>query len=101
MPHEDRASLAGLLLGDLLLSRHRTRLRRQVLDAGIPAAIIDEALATLTERAWLLRDLAYLRLSRQLFGMWHVFHLPLVYGMYAIAALHIGVALYFGYGIFS
>jgi hypothetical protein len=99
VPHDDRASLAGLFLGDLLLQRHRTQLRRKVLDAGIPASVIDDALATLTERAWLLRDLAYLRLSQRLFGMWHVFHLPLVYGMYAIAALHVGVALYFGYGI--
>ena len=99
IPHDDRASVAGLVFGDLLLQRHRTRLRRQVLDAGIPTAVIDEALATLTERAWLLRDLAYLRLCRQLFGMWHVFHLPLVYGMYGIAALHVGVALHFGYGI--
>lgn len=99
IPHEDRASLAGLFLGDLLLQRHRARLRTQVQASGLPASALDETLETITERAWLLRDLAYLRLSQRLFEMWHVFHQPLVYVMYGIAALHVGVAFYFGYGV--
>ena len=32
----------------------------------------------------------------RLFAMWHVFHLPLVYVMFAIAALHVGLAVYLG-----
>jgi hypothetical protein len=53
--------------------------------------------AAMAERAQLLRRLAQLNRTRQRFSAWHVFHQPLVYVMFAIAAIHIGVAVYFGY----
>jgi hypothetical protein len=36
--------------------------------------------------------------TRRLFALWHVFHLPLVYVMFAIALVHIALAVYLGYG---
>jgi hypothetical protein len=29
--------------------------------------------------------------------MWHLFHRPLVVGLFAIVAVHVGVAVFFGY----
>ena len=51
----------------------------------------------LGERGAALRKLAHLNRTKRLFSMWHVFHQPLVYVMFAIAALHVGVAVYLGY----
>ena len=75
----------------------RRRVRRALAAEGIPqdrASAIADALA---ERAQLSRRLAQLNRTRTLFSAWHVFHQPLVYVMFAIAAVHIGVAVYFGY----
>lgn len=49
------------------------------------------------ERATLLRRIDRLERTRQLFQLWHVFHRPLVWVMFAIAVFHVGVAVYFGY----
>jgi cytochrome b561 len=35
--------------------------------------------------------------TKRLFDLWHVFHLPLVWVMFAIVSLHVAVALYLGY----
>jgi hypothetical protein len=67
---------------------------------GFPADLVREAIVVASARASLLRRLAYLQRTRQLFAMWHVFHLPLVYVMFAIVLVHIGVALYLGYAFF-
>ncbi len=45
----------------------------------------------------LARRIAHLHRTRQLFGLWHLFHRPLVYVMFILVALHIGVAFYLGY----
>ena len=50
----------------------------------------------MAERALLLRRLARLNRTKHLFSMWHVFHQPLVYVMFAIASLHVGIAVYLG-----
>ena len=48
-------------------------------------------------RALLGRRAAHLQRTKQLFDLWHVFHLPLVYLLLVIAAAHIGLAIYMGY----
>lgn len=81
----------------------RLRLRalaRQMTRNGFPADLVSEAIEVASARATLLRRLGYLQRTKQLFAMWHVFHLPLVYVMFAIAIVHIGVALYLGYAFF-
>jgi hypothetical protein len=73
------------------------RLRRELRRAGIDRALAAGVTASMGERLRLVRRLAYLNRTKRLFAMWHVFHQPLVYVMFAIAALHIGVAVYLGY----
>jgi hypothetical protein len=68
--------------------------------SGFPPDLVREAIDVASARATLLRRLAYLQRTKQLFAMWHVFHLPLVYVMFTIAIVHIGVALYLGYAFF-
>lgn len=49
------------------------------------------------ERALLAYRLAALDRTKRLFALWHVFHLPLVWLMFGIVTLHVGLALYLGY----
>ena len=78
--------------------RRRLRhLRREMRDAGVAPDLTTRALALSRERVQLLRRLRYLDRTRRLFAMWHVFHQPLVYLMFIIVALHIGLAFYLGY----
>jgi hypothetical protein len=53
-----------------------------------------------SERATLARRLVHLDRTKRFFAAWHIFHQPLVYVMFAIAALHVAVAVYMGYSIF-
>jgi hypothetical protein len=75
--------------------RARWRTRR-ALDAE-RAAFLRDALALVRERVVLERRLAVLDRTRRLFALWHVLHVPLVWLMFAIAALHVGITLYLGY----
>jgi len=49
----------------------------------------------------LLRRIAYLRQTRKLFELWHVFHRPLAAVMLAIVIVHVATAIYLGYGFFG
>jgi len=62
-------------------------------DASVSARLT----ALLTERADLQQRRHALGVTKRVFELWHVFHLPLVWIMYAIVALHVAVALYLGY----
>jgi hypothetical protein len=53
--------------------------------------------AALGERLRLQHRRSALAATRRLFDLWHVFHLPLVWVMFAIVSLHVGVSLYLGY----
>ncbi|MBP7571257.1 MAG: hypothetical protein KBA95_14445 [Acidobacteria bacterium] len=75
----------------------RRQARRALLHAGAAPDLVREALSLSRERSFLLRRLRYLERTRRLFAMWHVFHQPLVYVMFLIAALHISLAVYLGY----
>jgi hypothetical protein len=88
---------------DLFFGELRARARLALLRRHLTALNVDvnavNALVTLAlERASLARRLAHLERTRRLFELWHVFHRPLVYGMFVIVALHVGIALFFGYG---
>ena len=60
-------------------------------------AFSDEIDALHREREVLVRQLAGLERTKKLFELWHVFHRPLVWLMFAIAAVHVALALYMGY----
>jgi hypothetical protein len=74
----------------MLMRRH---LRAARVDLAAITAVVDDAAA----RAMLARRLAHLQRARHLFALWHVFHRPLVYALFVIVALHVGIAVYFGY----
>jgi hypothetical protein len=75
----------------------RRRVRRELAEAGVGQSLASAIADAFAERAQFSRRLATLNRTRALFSAWHVFHLPLVYVMFAIVAVHVGVAVYFGY----
>lgn len=77
--------------------RERRRIGRTLTSHGIEAAVARGFVAALAERTVLEKRLARLQRTKRLFSLWHVFHQPLVYIMFSIAILHVGVALYMGY----
>lgn len=61
------------------------------------AAVSAQLTALLAERAGLQQRRHALAVTKRVFDLWHVFHLPLVWIMFAIVTLHVAVALYLGY----
>ena len=97
-PRTSHPSLSGLFIGELRarvrLAVVRRRLRALDVDVDSLDAMVDLAL----ERASLSRRLAHLERTKRVFELWHVFHRPLVFGLFVIVAIHVGVAVFFGYG---
>jgi hypothetical protein len=97
VPAPGAASWLGLLFGEIG-ARYRLRsFARDVRRAGLPADHQEEAVRLTCDRVLLLRRVAYLEKTKAAFTLWHVFHLPLVWVLLAIAAVHIGLAVYLGY----
>lgn len=90
-----------LFLGEFRLRARLWLLRRQMLEAGVDLATVHDRVALAAENAAVARRLAHLHRTRRLFAVWHVFHQPLVIAMFAIVAIHVGIALYFGYARFA
>lgn len=90
-------SFFDLFVGELTLKSRTQRFQRELTAAGLDADLAHAVVALTRERATLLRRIAYLQKTKMLFGLWHVFHLPLVYLLLVIVAAHVGVALYLGY----
>jgi hypothetical protein len=78
----------------------RRRLRRALVAAGADPATARTVTEAMAERDALTRRLRHLARRQRLFAAWHVFHLPLVYVMFGIAALHVALAIYMGYSFF-
>jgi len=98
VPATDRSlALVGLLLGELRMRRALVGLRHEIEQAGMTPELLQTAVQLIAERAALLRRAAYLQRTKSLFDVWHVFHLPLVYVMFAIVLLHVIVTVYMGY----
>lgn len=92
-----RRSLAEQLTGDVLFGRRLRAFVARLEAEGVPPAVRDEIARVTRERVRLLRALFHLERTKELFQLWHVFHLPLVYLLLVIAAVHIVLALYMGY----
>ncbi|MFN8061640.1 MAG: hypothetical protein U0Q12_20955 [Vicinamibacterales bacterium] len=92
-----RPTTIGVLTGGWALDRQLKALRAELATAGVSATMVDSVAALFAEREQLLRRLRYLHKTKQLFDLWHVFHLPLVYVMLAIVGLHVALVLYMGY----
>lgn len=94
-------SWIDLVVGEARMRRRLRRFARACRHEGHSTGPLEEALAVMAERAKLLRTMAYLRRTKRLFDLWHVFHLPLVYAMLAIVVLHVAVVAYLGYAGFG
>jgi hypothetical protein len=97
VPRPGAESIMGLLTGEMTMRRDITHLRRTVKEAGVAPALLESAIRVIAEHASLLRYTAYMNKTKQLFDVWHVFHMPLVYVMFLIVVLHVAVTLYMGY----
>jgi hypothetical protein len=98
VPGSDRKrSFVGLLFGEVGLRVRLWSLARRLRFSGLTAARQAELMNLVTERTLLLRRIAYLQKTKTAFGLWHVFHVPLVYLLLVIVTLHVGIALYLGY----
>jgi len=91
------AFVASLFFGELRASLRFRRLGRRMRAAGVPHGLVKQTISLAAERGALMRRIAFLGRTKKLFELWHVLHKPLVYVMLAIAALHVFVAVYFGY----
>jgi len=101
-PRSDRhPSLVDLFAGELTARVRLVFVRQRLRDLGIDVETIDALVSLAFERASLTRRLAHLERTKRLFDLWHVFHRPLVFGLFAIVAIHVGVAVFFGYGLFG
>ncbi len=87
----------GIIFGELRLRYELSRLRRRIRRAGVAPALLHKVVDLIADRAVLLRRLAYLKRTKKLFEMWHVFHRPLAYVMLLIVIIHVGTVVYLGY----
>jgi hypothetical protein len=92
-----RRSFVGLLFGEVGLRLRLRRLAQEMRAGGLSAGVRMSLTALMTERALLVRRIAYLQKTKQAFQLWHVFHLPLVYLLLLIVAGHVALVAYLGY----
>jgi hypothetical protein len=95
------ASVMSLVFDDLLRPVTRHRLRRKLAAIVVlPGRQGREFFEISFRRAILRRRVALLAQVQMLFHYWHVIHKPFAIVMYIIMGIHIGVALWTGYGWF-
>ena len=100
LPREgERYGLVSMLFGGLAVRKKTRAIERTIRSAGLTRQLIREALHAEGERINLLRRAASLDLTRRLFALWHVFHMPFVWILATVFVLHVGVAFYFGYAV--
>lgn len=92
-----RRSLLQSLVDRFRARARMSALRRSIRRSGLDPRLLHESLDLLQQRNVLLHRTANLQRTRELFQLWHVFHRPLVWVMFAIFLVHLGVAIYFGY----
>jgi len=84
---------------DMLLPLTTRRYRRELsLTVNLPRAALNELATIVRQKALLKRRILYWGQLRLLFYYWHVIHKPFATVMYVIMAVHIGIALWTGYG---
>lgn len=91
----DLRSWFALVSGELALRRETHQIVQQ--SQGEPSPLYERAVELIAERATLARRTAALQKTKTLFDLWHVFHMPLVYAMFAIVGVHVAFTLYLGY----
>ena len=90
-------SYLEMVTGETRLRRAVVTFRAEAVRVEMPEDLRESVIGLATGRATLLRRMASLRRTKRLFDLWHVFHMPLVYVMFAIVIGHVGLTLYMGY----
>jgi hypothetical protein len=90
-------SVLDLLFGEFAVGRRVRAFDKELADAHLPPRLRAKAIGMAVERAMLLRRASYLQKTKELFALWHVFHLPFVYLMVFIVAAHVAVVVFLGY----
>ncbi len=94
-------SVVRLFLSDLRRPWLRAGLKRRLKKAiPLPKKEFDYMYHLASQRAILVRRLTVLGKVQRLFHYWHVIHKPFALIMYIIMGVHIGVAIWTGYGWF-
>jgi hypothetical protein len=100
-PKEPRSLPHALLLAlqwDFSRRRREKEIRSLLMAGGGSEAFRRGTVTLALEEVRLGGQVALLQPFRRLFRYWHVFHLPLAIVMFLILAVHVTVALLFGYG---
>jgi len=90
-------ALADATLSALGRHRQRARIRRVLVEAGIPELGRARIERNLDEERRIEQQLRLLEPFQAAFRYWHAFHLPLALVMVFILVVHVGVAIAFGY----
>jgi hypothetical protein len=96
-PAPGPVSYVALFSGEIAMRREITRFRQAVARHGVAPDLHHSVIELVSERATLARRTAHLKKTKTLFDLWHVFHMPLVYIMFAIVVVHVAVTMYMGY----
>jgi hypothetical protein len=59
---------------------------------------LERAIRVAQKQATMSKHVLFLKRTQQVFQLWHVVHRPFSYAFAILAILHIGIALYMGYG---
>ncbi|MEW5795284.1 MAG: hypothetical protein AB1772_02885 [Candidatus Zixiibacteriota bacterium] len=96
------AAILSLMIDDLIRPVVKSKLRRQLLKiVWLPRDQFRDLFETSFTRALLRRRIHLLGQVQRLFHYWHVIHKPFAIIMYFIMAIHIGIAIWTGYGWIS
>jgi hypothetical protein len=91
-------AVAANLGQELANRRQANKLRHHLMSQGVPQRSVASLVDSMRRQAQLERQIVFLQPFQQLFRYWHVFHLPFAIIMFVVLALHVGVAIAFGYG---
>ena len=89
----------GLFFGEIGLRFAVLRLGSATRHQGADRTSLREAVSLTSQRAFLVRRIAYLTKTRKIFDLWRVYHKPLAVLMALIVILHVATIWYLGYGL--
>ena len=99
--NSESISLYRILKSDIRRPWIIARLKRQLVEKyNIPGDNIKALLGLASQRALLKHRMTILAKVRHFFHYWHVIHKPFAIIMYIIMIVHIGIAIWTGYGWF-
>jgi hypothetical protein len=89
--------LLWLVMSDVRGLFYKRKLRHRLMESGIAREDIAEVTSLTGRRMILHQRMAFLSRIQSLFYYWHVIHIPFTITLFTILAIHIGVAIVFGY----